>query len=85
MDANLVVFAGEVGTCEPEKPNDYSAPLTKARFGKIRNEERGFGVFCTIFQGTSFCVKVRLPSTKGVTTIQHLPPKAFFEKKMKIS
>ena len=37
--------------------------------------------FCTVFQGTCFCVKVRLLSTKGVTTIQHLPPKAFFEKK----
>ena len=38
-------------------------------------------VFDTIFQETSFCVKVRLLSTKGVTTIQHLPPKSVFLKK----
>ena len=33
VDANLVVFAGEVGTREPERPNDYSPPLPKARSG----------------------------------------------------
>ena len=36
VDANLVVFAGEVGTCGPERPNDYSAPLTQARSGNQR-------------------------------------------------
>ena len=44
-------------------------------------EELDSDVFYAIFQGTCFCVKVRLLSIKSVTKIYHLPPKAFFEKK----
>ena len=70
-----------MGSAEPAETSVFSAPqgnhFLKIEGGKELNSD----VFYTIFQGTCFCVKVRLLSIKIVTKIYHLPPKAFFEKK----
>ena len=70
-----------MGSAEPAETSVFSAPQGN-HFLKIEGgKELDPDVFYAIFLGTCFCVKVRLLNTKGVTTIQHLPPKAFFEKK----
>ena len=74
---NQAVFAGEVGTCEPEMPNDYSAPLTKARLG-IRDEERRFGVFLHNFSEDLFLCKSSTSKHKKRNENLSLTPKSVF-------
>ena len=85
MGGVFLFLQGRVGNAEPAETSVFSAPqgnhFLKIEGGKGLDSE----VFYAIFLGTCFCVKVRLLSIKSVTKIYHLPLKAFFEKRMKIS